>query len=401
MNLLGNAFKYTPAGGRIDVALELTGDNDSELRIQVSDTGIGIKDKDKNHIFDRFYQVDDDGDSHLGTGSGIGLSMVSEYVRLHDGSIRVTDNVERGSVFIIQIPIRHGEFSDSYHSVSKNVHNKESESVQTPPKGISEIQQSNRKKVLVVDDNPDMTEMLKDSLYNIYDVITASDGVEAMKIALEAKPDIILTDLMMPNMNGMELCRALKENPDTVDIPIIILTAKHDLGVKLEGLTIGADDYITKPFNLDVLRLRMRRLIELNLKGARRSLIDPEPEHIKITPLDERLIEKAMKYVSQNISNPDLSVEELSEALGMSRVSLYKKIKQITGKSPVEFIRIIRLKRAAQLLRESQLNVSEIAYNTGFNNPKMFSRYFKDEFGILPSVYQNQEGTETNKIDLI
>lgn len=393
MNLLGNAFKFTPAGGRIDVAIELSGEDKSKLRIQVSDTGIGIKDKDKTHIFERFYQVDDDGESHPGTGSGIGLSMVSEYVKLHDGSIRVADNVERGSVFIIEIPIRHSETSQSCKTaeVANYLGNDGIADAETTVSKSNGYNQSKRKTVLVVDDSQDMTEMLKDSLDNIYEVLTASDGVEALKTALEAKPDIILTDLMMPNMNGIELCRALKENPETVNIPIIILTAKHDLGVKLEGLTIGADDYITKPFNLDVLRLRMRRLIELNSKGARRTLIEPEPENIKITPLDERLIEKAMKYVSQNISNPELSVEELSEALGMSRVSLYKKIKQITGKSPIEFIRIIRLKRAAQLLRESQLNISEIAYQTGFNNPKMFSRYFKDEFGILPSLYKSQE----------
>lgn len=393
MNLLGNAFKFTPAGGRIDVAIELTGDDQSKLRIQVSDTGIGIKDKDKEHIFERFYQVNDDGESLSGTGSGIGLSLVSEYVRLHDGNIRVTDNVERGSVFIVEIPIRHSETSQATHP-AKTSAAKESSTIADAVQTVAENagnDREKRKKVLIVDDSQDMTDMLKDSLDNIYDVVTAPDGVVALKKALETKPDIILTDLMMPNMNGMELCRALKENPKTVNIPIIILTAKHDLGVKLEGLTIGADDYITKPFNLDVLRLRMRRLIELNSKGARRSLIEPEPDNIKITPLDEKLIEKAMKYVSQNISKPELSVEELSDALAMSRVSLYKKIKQITGKSPIEFIRIIRLKRAAQLLRESQLNISEIAYQTGFNNPKMFSRYFKEEFGILPSAYQSQQ----------
>lgn len=384
MNLLGNAFKFTPAGGRIDIAIEHSAEDRSKLRIKISDTGIGIQDKDKKRIFERFYQVNDDGESHPGTGSGIGLSMVSEYVSLHDGTIRVADNVERGSVFIIDFPIRHASTHETTMLTKPENRPIEAESGEEHPTA------------LIVDDNPDMTEMLKDSLEGIYRIATASDGRDALEKAKEIKPDIILTDLMMPNMNGMELCRALKEDEKTVNIPIIIITAKHDLGVKLEGLTIGADDYITKPFNLDVLRLRMRRLIELNAKGARRSLIEPEPEKIQITPLDEKLIEKAMKYVSQNLSRPELSVEELSEHLGMSRVSLYKKIKQITGKSPIEFIRIIRLKRAAQLLRESQLNVSEIAYQTGFNNPKMFSRYFKEEFGILPSAYQDKEGNETN-----
>lgn len=249
---------------------------------------------------------------------------------------------------------------------------------------------------LVVDDNQDMLDMLKFELDKDFDIITASDGNEALKIIENVTPSIVLTDLMMPGMDGIELCRRLKADKSTVSIPIIILTAKHDLGVKLEGLTLGADDYITKPFNIDVLKLRMKRLVELTAKGAKRSLIDPEPESIKITPLDEQFIEKAVKYVSDHLDSSELSVEELSDSLGMSRVRLYKKIKQITGKTPIEFIRVIRLKRAAQLLRESQLNVSEIAYRTGFNNPKVFSKYFKEEFGILPSVYQNKEGAETN-----
>lgn len=394
MNMLGNAFKFTPIGGRVDVSLERVGDENPMLRIKVADTGIGIKDKDKEHIFERFYQVDDNGDSHPNMGSGIGLSMVSEYVKLHQGSIRVTDNVGCGSVFIIDIPIRSATSEDATKEADKDniipASAPKPEEEQSSSSQVPEI----RHVALVVDDNPDMTEMLKFELDHDFDIITASDGNEALKILKDTTPSIILTDLMMPGMDGIELCRRLKSNPETVSIPIIILTAKHDMGVKIEGLTIGADDYITKPFNLDVLRLRMRRLIELTAKGATRTLVEPEPEAIKITPLDEKFIEKAMKYVSDNIDSPNLSVEQLSDYLGMSRVRLYKKIKQITGKTPIEFIRIIRLKRAAQLLRESQLNVSEIAYRTGFNSPKIFSKYFKEEFGILPSAYQSQQATD-------
>lgn len=404
MNLLGNAFKFTPAGGRVDVSLEQVGEENPVLRIKIADTGIGIKDKDKEHIFERFYQVDDEGESHPHMGSGIGLSMVSEYVRLHDGTIRVTDNVDKGSVFIIDIPIRHFRNTGinevkTGEPVEISVIQKKDFQADTS-KCKPEIPQHDkgveRPVVMVVDDNPDMTEMLKFELEKDFDIMTASGGSEALRMIENVKPQIILTDLMMPGMDGIELCRRLKGDKSTVAIPIIILTAKHDLGVKLEGLTIGADDYITKPFNFDVLKLRMKRLVELTAKGVRRRLIEPEPEAIKITPLDEQFIEKAMKYVSDHLDSSELSVEELSGNLGMSRVRLYKKIKHITGKTPIEFIRVIRLKRAAQLLRESQLNVSEIAYRTGFNNPKTFSRYFKEEFGILPSVYQSKEGTETN-----
>lgn len=409
MNMLGNAFKFTPAGGRVDVSLEQVGEENPVLRIKIADTGVGIKDKDKEHIFERFYQVDDDGESHPHMGSGIGLSMVYEYVKLHDGTVRVTDNVDHGSVFIIDIPIRHID-RKSKGDVCREPKPVRQENVSVRPENVAEAAYANsvegssgegnavdsRPLALVVDDNPDMTEMLKFELEDDFEVITASDGNEALKVIENVTPAIILTDLMMPGMDGIELCRRLKGNKATVAIPIIILTAKHDLGVKLEGLTLGADDYITKPFNFNVLKLRMKRLVELTAKGARRSLVDPEPEAIKITPLDEQFIEKAVKYVSDNIDSSELSVEELSEVLGMSRVRLYKKIKQITGKTPIEFIRVIRLKRAAQLLRESQLNVSEIAYRTGFNSPKMFSKYFKEEFGILPSVYQDKEGSETN-----
>lgn len=407
MNLLSNAFKFTPPYGRVDVSLEQVGTEKPVLRIKVADTGSGIRDTDKERIFESFYQADGKGAEEAQTGSGIGLSMVREYVKLHQGTVRVTDNVGCGSVFIIDLPIMHLDHTtqgDSLGALSfldiddepEEIDNNDRTENTDEEDSEEETSDDNLPIALVVDDNPDMTEMLSFELEKDFTVVTAEDGYAALKAIERERPAIILTDLMMPGMDGIELCRKLKSDPETVDIPLVILTAKHDLGVKIEGLTIGADDYITKPFNLDVLRLRMKRLIKLNEKGATRTLIDPEPEVIKITPLDEKLIEKAMKYVSDNIDSPKLSVEELSDYLGMSRVRLYKKIKQITGKTPIEFIRIIRLKRAAQLLRESQLNVSEIAYRTGFNSPKVFSKYFKEEFGILPSLYQDKEGTETN-----
>ena len=395
MNLLGNAFKFTPSYGRVDVAVEQIGDEGQTLRIKVADSGPGIPDKDKERIFDQFYQADEKKGSQVQMGSGLGLSMVREYVRLHDGTVRVTDNVEYGSVFIVEMPITHIEppkKTDEGNQENEPAPLEETHDERIPaPKEADGLPTA-----LVVDDNPDLTEMLRFELENDFNVITAGDGKEALEAIGKQRPAIVVTDLMMPVMDGIELCRRLKSDPDTVGIPVIILTAKHDLGIKIEGLTLGAEDYITKPFNLDVLRLRMKRLIQLTAKGATRTLVEPEPELIKVTPLDEKLIENAMKYVSDNIASDSLSVEDLSDHLGMSRVKLYKKIKQITGKTPIEFIRIIRLKRAAQLLRESQLNVSEVAYKTGFGSPKAFSKYFKEEFGILPSVYQDREGSDSN-----
>lgn len=233
---------------------------------------------------------------------------------------------------------------------------------------------------------------MQHSLELQYNVEIASNGEEAWEMIQQKRPDLIISDVMMPVMDGIELCKLIKNNQPTAHIPVILLTARQAVESKVEGLEIGADDYVTKPFNMTVLTLRIRKLIELShYKQISHSTIDPTPSNIVITSLDEKLVEKAIKYVEDNISRSELSVEELSSELGMSRVHLYKKLLQITGKTPIEFIRTIRLKRAAQLLRESQLYVSEIAYEVGFNNPKYFSKYFKDEFGVLPSAYQLKE----------
>ncbi len=249
-----------------------------------------------------------------------------------------------------------------------------------------------RPRLLVVDDNADLLKFFTSELGGEFSVVAVTGGAEALEEVQRHQPDIIVSDLMMPGMDGIELCRRLKSDAATASIPLLILTAKHEVSAKIEGLTLGADDYMTKPFNVDELRLRVTKLLRLRRRGAGRALIEPEPQSIAITSLDEKLIERAVGYVEENMSRADLSVEELAAEMGMSRVHLYKRLKQITGKTPIEFIRLLRLKRAAQLLRESQLNISEIAYRCGFNNPKYFSRYFKDEFGVLPSVYQENEG---------
>ena len=388
MNLLSNAFKYTPEGGRVTVILEhVEGDNDL-LEIKVSDTGIGIPDAEKEHVFERFYQVEHKGMDEA-TGSGIGLSLVRDFVQLHEGTVELFDNIGTGTVFVIHLPVKHVD--------------KLSE-IQEPPAVPIEVMDSQEKLVeqtdrnsfpllLVVDDNEDFRAFMRHSLELQYRVRLASCGEEAWKIIQDERPDLVISDVMMQGMDGNELCRLIKSDKRTAHIPVILLTARHTVESKVKGLKTGADDYVTKPFNMIVLVLRIRKLIELSrYRQAANTTIDPTPSEIVITSLDEKLIERAIKYVEDNISRSDLSVEKLSRELGMSRVHLYKKLLQITGKTPIEFIRVIRLKRAAQLLRESQLHVSEVAYEVGFNNPKYFSRYFKEEFGVLPSVYQEKEG---------
>lgn len=320
--------------------------------------------------------------------------------------MRVFDNAGSGSVFVVHIPVNHSAVivatplseeaakEDVVALSARTLEDRQNDNAKTDDtsQSLQRNEKRNKPLALIVDDNTDFVAFMCHALSLYFRVHSASNGREAWQIIPELMPDIIISDVMMPEMDGNELCRWVKSDKRTSGIPLVLLTAKQSVENKVEGLTIGADDYVTKPFNMEVLILRLRKLIDLSSKNKLRGRIDPEPSEIVITSLDEKLIENAIKYVEANISRPELSVEELSHELGMSRVHLYKKLLQITGKTPIEFIRIIRLKRAAQLLRESQRNVSEIAYEVGFNNPKYFSKYFKEEFGLLPSVYQEQEG---------
>lgn len=401
MNLLSNAFKFTNEGGRVEVYVNLLSASAEEqlerLEIRVADTGIGISDDEKEKIFERFYQVKQN-DEHKFGGSGIGLHMVKEFVLLHKGTVEVHNNTGRGSVFVVTIPVNRKTGEEKKYIISegqaKVLNEKSEELVEASESNVAVI---NRPVILVVDDNDDFRTFMKDSLKSDFVIQDARNGKEAWESILDSLPDMIISDVMMPEMDGCELCRLVKSDVRTSHIPLILLTARTAEEHKLEGLETGADDYITKPFNFEILMLRIRRLMKRREAAQEifRKQIEVKPSDITITSLDEKLIQKAIKYVEDNISKSnELSVEELSRYLGMSRVHLYKKLLSITGKTPIEFIRTIRLKRAAQLLRESQLNISEVAYQVGFNNPKYFSKYFKEEFGMLPSAYQDKKENE-------
>ncbi len=404
INLLSNAFKFTGEGGRVDVQVRIlpaVNGTPGQVEVRVADTGIGVPDEDKARIFERFYQVQQGADSQ--GGSGIGLHLVREFVALHQGEIHVEDNPGGGSIFIFTISnlvhlpseeepagetapindeIKPGELIQDWTPAAERGAGMESEAKEASPTAPL---------ILLVEDNDDFRTFLSDSLRGMFRLCEAPNGLEAWNLIPELQPDLIISDVMMPEMDGNELCRRVKNDIRTSHIPLILLTARTAEEQKIEGLSGGADDYITKPFNFEILMLRIRRLIEMGEKKREqfRQQIEPNPSDITITSLDEKLIAKAIKYVEDNMARSELSVEEMSRELGMSRVHLYKKLLTITGKSPIEFIRVIRLKRAAQLLRESQMNVSEIAYEVGFNNPKYFSKYFKEEFGKLPSEYKN------------
>lgn len=386
-NLLSNALKFTPDGGRITVSLERI--PEQEVCISVEDSGFGIPPESLPHLFERFYQVEQAQPGiPLSSGSGIGLHLAQEFVHLHNGRIWAENVASGGSRFVFTLPL-HEEYPDAV-SLPKG----EEGEAGISPEEAEPTDKNARPKLLVVDDNDDFRAFLSGCLRSQYTVLEARDGEEGLRLATEELPDMIVSDVMMPRMDGIAMCRSLKNDIRTSHIPLILLTAKSAEESKLEGLRAGADDYIPKPFNLDILTVKMHNLVE-----ARRSLQQPlrepnvpiEPSRITVTSLDEKLLKRVMDDVEANISNPDFSVEELSRDVGMSRVNLYKKLLSITGKTPIEFIRLVRLKRAAQLLRESQMNVSEVAYEVGFNNPKYFRKYFKDEFGVLPSQFEKKD----------
>lgn len=374
-NLLSNAMKFTADGGNVSVALTKNG---PRLRLTVTDDGVGVPDADKERIFERFYQTRE------GTrqGTGIGLSLVAEFVQMHGGTIHVEDNPTGGAVFIVEIPAE--QASDKADDKADDAEAVEI-TAQVEEDGAVD---NSLPIVLIVDDNSDMIDFLTSELKDTYRVAAARNGQEALEKIAREKPAVVVSDVMMPVMDGIELCRRIKSDQKLLDLPVMMLSAKGDAQSVVEGLTIGADDYVTKPFNNDVLMAKIARLVQLRGKGLRRTLIEPEPSQIEITSLDQQLIEKAVQYVEKHIDNPELTVEMMATDLGMSRVHLYKRLQTLTGKSPQEFIRVIRLKRAAQYLRESQRGVYEIGYLVGFNTPKVFTRHFKEEFGMTPTEYR-------------
>jgi len=375
LNLLSNAFKFTPEKGEIKVHVYQEKGN---VCINVSDSGQGISDKDKKHIFEQFYQASHSSEK---TGSGIGLHIVSEYARMQQGSIEIADNSPKGSIFTFKLPIVEavlGEEVDSKEESADDILQEEEEQIQ-----------SANPVLLFVDDNKELCEFMADILSDEYRVFIANNGCEAIKQLEKQDVDVVVSDVMMPEMDGIELCKSIKTNINWSHIPVILLTARTAEENKIQGLEIGADDYLTKPFNFNLLKLRIHKFLEWTKKChvSFSQKMDISPSEITITPLDEQLIAKAIKIVEEHISDSEFSVEDLGSSVGLSRSHLYKKLMNITGRGPAEFIRTIRLKRSRQLLEQSQLQIAEIAYAVGFNSPKRFTVNFKNEYGQSPSEY--------------
>ncbi len=379
LNLLSNAYKYNVERGKVKVDIQKAALTEGEfVKIQISDTGIGIKDENKPKIFDRFYQ-----EKNMNTyiGNGIGLHIVKEYVTLHHGNIAVSNNIPQGSIFTITLPVTRSMAGQHIEQI-----NSSNEEHSKPIRTFAEM--SSKPCILLVEDNEDFRHFVARSLKDRYSILQASNGKEALQVLTKENVNIIISDIMMPIMDGLELCHQVKTDIRFSHIPIILLTAKTTEEHILEGLKDGADEYITKPFNMDILILRINKIIEWTQNNHIKSnTMDISPSEITVSSLDEKLLKNLIKYIEDNMNNEELSVEDLSTCVGLSRGHLYKKLMSITGKSPIELIRILRIKRGKQLLYQSQENISQIAYEVGMS-PKQFSKFFKEEFGVLPSEYK-------------
>jgi signal transduction histidine kinase/ligand-binding sensor domain-containing protein/DNA-binding response OmpR family regulator len=401
MNLLSNAFKYTKEG-QIDVNVgiyeEMNGNTTRYISIRISDTGIGLNEKETEKIFERFYRVESAQESGQ-SGSGVGLHLVSEYVKLHDGKITVESTEGKGSVFTVQIPIRYlNNLEEKNPNTILSEGIKRTDELLSIREEAQNVLRPNLPALLIVDDNEDFCLFIKSLFSEAYQVITAFDGEEAAQIVLDRLPDIILCDVMMPKMDGYAFCRLIKGDIRTSHIPVILLTAKSSEENKYSGVEAGADDYISKPFNIDMLTLKIAKIVEKqkSIRAHFKKKIDLSPSEVEITSMDEKFVKKAIAIVEKNMGNPEFLVEDFGKEMAMSRVYFYKKILLLTDKTPIEFIRFIRIKRAADLLEKSQLFVNEVALQVGFNDPKYFRKYFKEEFGVTPNEYKKKFSNDIN-----
>ena len=408
-NLLSNALKFTNSGGKVEVGIRISGSGDRSGRrhnastkavITVKDNGPGIPPDQLPHIFDRFYQAD--GSYVKDTqGSGIGLALTKELVELHHGTIKAFSEAGKGTEFIIQLPmgnehLKPEEMVDDPATSKTEVdsiiptHPEEIIDEMTVPPLNKEIgPPADATIALVVEDNPDMRSYIREFLVQFYQVIEAVDGKDGFEKAADLIPDIIISDVMMPEMDGFQFCEKIKTDERTSHIPVILLTAKSSGESKLEGLETGADDYLTKPFDTSELNARIKNLIEQRCKLRERygKEITLEPQQIAITSADANFLQKIMDAIEQHIGEPEFKVAELAIEVGMSRSQLFRKLKALTDQTPLEFIHKIKLKRAAALLANHSGNISEIAYQVGFNNPAYFAECFRKLYGMPPSEY--------------
>ncbi len=389
-NLLTNAIKHTPNEGLVRVSVELSNNN---AIIKIKDTGSGISKEKIDKVFETFYS---DSDSSIQKGTGIGLPLVKGLVELMKGDIKVESQQLSGTCFIVTIPIEiASKKGEEKHFTISGSHHVNSSSSDWKHNGKKN---NTKPTLLIAEDDEQMNNYIVMQFENDYNIVQAFDGQDAYQKAAALLPDLIISDLMMPELNGIELTQKLKTELDTSHIPIVLLTAKSDHEDKLRGIETGADTYLTKPFSTELLTVTVSKLIENRrlLRQKYSQSTEIEPSGITITSVDEQFIRRILEIIDANLDNSALSVEEVSKEIGVSTPQLYRKTKAITGLSPNEFIRTHRIKRAAILLKETGLTISEISYRTGFNNPKYFSRCFSQQLGTPPSRFRTSYQTQTS-----
>lgn len=382
-NLLSNAFKFTKAGDSIKIYVSRITDGGKDwVVIRIADTGCGIPEHDLPHIMDVFYQASTYAAASDGNaGSGIGLYVVNEYVKMHGGKVEVRSRQGEGAEFAVWIPVSEADASDSalIPECDDIVAGEMREATQ-------------RKRILLVEDNKEFREFMRNELSDQYEVSEASDGVEGEEVARSVHPDIIISDVMMPRRDGFEFCRVMKNDVETSSIPVILLSARIDRPSEIRGYESGADVYLTKPFNLGILLNRIEYLIarQLELRKEFKDTLETDPKKLTISPLDEELLTRILTCVERNITNSNYGIAELSRDVNMSRMNLYRKLQAITGQTPTDFVKTVRLKKAALMLRERKCSIVEVAYAVGYSSPSYFTRSFKSEFGFTPTQYIEQ-----------
>lgn len=411
-NLLSNAFKFTPNEGRICISLK-AGKIDKNhtletIEISVSDSGIGIGKEFRDKIFNRFFQIESKGKQISGTG--IGLALTQELVTLYGGTISVKSELGKGSLFIVVLPCiknqidsesePENEFNTATAEIS-HLYSSESEGLL-----FDEIEESGfdskKDSILVVEDNSDIVQYLQSQFSEQFNFLFAFDGFEGFEKAVMNMPQVILLDIMMPKMNGYELCEKLKKDQRTCHIPVVFLTALADKAEQLKGLEFFADDYISKPFDTEILKAKVNNLIQSRkkLKSLFQTRLSVDSFELVPDSADEKLIRKILLIVDKEISNPNFGVEELSKMIGLSRSHLFRKVREITSQTPVEFIRNLRLDKAAKLLKENKFYVSEVAFMAGFTELTYFRRIFKDFYGVSPSDFAKGIQISSKNIEL-
>lgn len=387
-NLLSNAMKYTSDGGDITIII---GKNEKSAIIKVEDTGIGLKEEKTDRLFDRFYQGNNNSDIHI-EGTGIGLNLCRALVKMHGGTIRAynrTDGI-KGSCFEVNIPLGKEHLKPEEILQEDGTKTAESTGKRT---------QANRNfNILIVDDDAEIAHYIKTELSDWYRFEHACNGKEGLKMLLTSKYDLVISDVMMPEMDGVTMLKKIKSNTNVSDIPVILLTSKSEVENRLEGLRKGADAFLAKPFNMEELHILIDNLVD-NVRRIRGKYSGAQGQKAKIEQIqvkgnNDALIERVMKYMNEHLADPDLNVEKLTEDVGISRAQLHRKLKEIAGVSAGEFIRNLRLEQAARLIEEGQINITQVAYSVGFNNQTHFSTVFKKHYGMSPSEYAE---TKRNK----